>query len=127
VTKRPTPDKKGWLPDLSPADKYGAKEFVFEGADRVFALPAPSLHKARRKIGARFDYRSDYLLHPNTMDQMALVNCLIAILEQNPPHINMLYYDRIQQPDGSRNPRIGTYYPIRIDLRRPTQKVTEHE
>lgn len=118
VTKQPMPDSKGWVPDLSPALNYGAMKFVFSGKDHVYALPAPSLHKARRLLLKEFDYRKDYLLHPNTQDQLALICCISAVLELRPEYINILYFDRVRQEDGSRNRRQGTYYPIKLELRK---------
>lgn len=116
ITKRPVSDRTGWVPDLSPATQYGPLEFIFEGQERVFALPQPSLHKARRTIGKSFEHDRDFLLHPNSLDQMALVCCLTAILEQKPPYINLLYYDRALNEEGVRDRRKGTYYPIKLDL-----------
>lgn len=119
VTKRPVPDGKGWLPDLTPAQKYGPLEFVFEGHEHVFALPQPSLHKARRLLGKKFRPEEDYLLHPNSMDQMALTICLAAVMDLRPESIQLLYWDRIRQEDGTRSRRTGLYYPIKIELRKP--------
>lgn len=116
ITKRPVSDRMGWVPDLSAANTYGPMEFIFEGHERVFALPMPSLHKARRSIGKNFNYERDFLLHPNSLDQMALICCLTAILDQRPPYINILYYDRAKNEDGTRNQRSGTYYPIKLEL-----------
>lgn len=118
VTKQPLPDSKGWLPDLSPALKFGALRYVFMGTEKVFALPAPSLHKARRILLKEFVVGQDYLLHPNAQDQMALICCLTAIQDLRPEFINILYFDRIRQEDGSRNRRLGAYYPIRFEMRK---------
>ena len=118
ITKQPVPDSKGWVPDLTPALKYGAIKFVFSGSEKVYALPGPSLHKARRLLLKEFDHTRDFLLHPNTQDQVSLICCMTAILELRPEYVNLLYFDRIRQEDGSRNRRLGTYYPIKLELRK---------
>ena len=117
ITKSPVPDNKGWMPDLSSAQNYGPAKFVFEGHEHVYALPGPSLHKARRVL-KDFDWTTDYLLHPNSFDQMALVCAMTAILELAPDYVNILYFDRAMKEDGTRDRRSGSYYPIRLELKR---------
>ena len=119
VTKRPVPDGKGWLPDLTPAQDYGPLEFIFEGHEKVFALPQPALHKARRVLLKKFKPEEDFLLHPNSTDQMVMVVCLAAIMDMRPEFIRVLYWDRTLQKDGSRDRRKGSYYPIKLELRKP--------
>lgn len=121
VTQRPRPNSKGWQPDLSSANRYGELQFIFESDERIYALPGPSLFKARKTL-VTFDHEKDFILHPHMTDQIAGWVAVAALLSRNevdvPPFVNFLYFDRVRKEDGTRTGQDGHYYPIKLEFRK---------
>jgi len=116
VIQPPPKNRHGWSPDLSSAAEYGEIQFVFDDRDRVYALPGPSLFKAR-KIAAVFDCDKDYILWPNIGDPMALACFLLAMKDKDMPHCNFLYWNRKRNEDGTRDSHSGYYVPVKFNLK----------
>lgn len=116
VVQQPSPNRRGWMPDLSSAVEHGKIEYVFSGGEKIYALPGPSLFKARR-ILKDFDPDTDHLLWPGSIDPMALIICMIAVMEKNPAKISVLYWDRARDKDGNRSVTDGFYIPIPVELK----------
>lgn len=121
ITQKPRPNTKNWEPNLTSAHQYGKLEFIFDTSDKVYALPGPSLFKARKAL-RNFNPDTDYILHINMTDPMALCVTMSALFKefQAPlmSHINFLYFDRRIDGDGNRTAEGGVYYPVRLELKK---------
>lgn len=119
IVQRPTRNSSGWEPDLSTAAEYGALEYVFEANEKVYALPGPSLRKAK-KILEKFDHENDHILWPNIGDPMAFAAWMLALgqtmIERQIPFVSFLQWNRKRNEDGTRDPRIGFYVPCKFVL-----------
>ncbi len=116
IAQQPRPNKSGWTPDLSSADKYGRFEYVFGSSERVYALPGPSMFKVR-KILKDFNPEEDYFLWPGVGDPMALACCIQALSELGLDYYNFLYWDRKRSSTGERDPSKGFYVPITLPIK----------
>lgn len=115
VVQQPTPNKHGWQPDLSSAAQYGAIKFCFDSTDKVYALPGPSLFKARKML-RDFDYENDYILWPNLGDPMAMAAFMLALKDINMNYVTFLQWSRKREEDGTRDVNNGFYVPITFRL-----------
>lgn len=115
VVQQPVPNRKNWVPDLTPANEFGAIEYVFKSDDNVYALPGPMMKKAQ-KIFKDFDPNNDYLLWPNTGDPAALWTCCFALAILGFDKISILYWNR-KRISGQRDYQQGFYVPITYDLK----------
>lgn len=115
VVQQPRPNNSGWSPDLSSASQYGRIEYVFSSTEKVFALPGPSLFKARKAL-KDFNADEDYVLWPGVGDPAALVSFMIALMELRPTKIRQLYWDRKRNDDGTRHATNGFYSPVTHEL-----------
>jgi hypothetical protein len=116
IVQQPRPNKSGWTPDLSSSAKYGPLEYIFDSSEKVYALPGPSLFKAR-KILRNFNPEEDYFLWPNVGDPMACIISTIALAERNIDFFRILYWDRKREVSGERKRNEGFYIPIKISLK----------
>lgn len=117
VIQQPVPNATGWMPDFSIATEYGKIQYIFEGGEKVHALPGPSLFKVRKLLREKFDHTKDYILWPNTGDPMACIIACIALGELDIEYINCLYWNRKRNSDGVRDAKLGFYSPIKINLK----------
>ena len=115
VVQQPTPNKNGWQPDLSSAAEFGTIKFVFDSSDKVYALPGPSLFKAR-KVLKDFNYEKDYVLWPNLGDPMAMAAFMLAMRDIDMDKVTFLQWSRKRGEDGERIPGSGFYVPITFRL-----------
>lgn len=116
VIQQPRPNKQGWMPDLSSANKYGKIEYVFGSHERIYALPGPSLFKAR-KIFREFNQDQDYILWPGVGDPAALVVAMIALMECDIDYFKQLYWDRKRDDNGQRTAANGFYVPLTHNIK----------
>lgn len=116
VIQQPSLNSRGWMPDLSSAASYGNIEYIFLGGEKVYALPGPSLFKAR-KVLREFDPDKDFVLWPGMGDPMAYAVAMIALSELGLDHIKFLYWDRTRDSDGGRTGHKGFYVPIPIHIK----------
>lgn len=116
VIQQPRPNNSGWLPDLSSASSYGKIEYIFDSHEKVFALPGPSLFKARKAL-KDFDCEKDYLLWPGVGDPAAMTVTLLALAEKDMPFLKQLYWDRKRNDDGARHPTSGFYVPLTFNIK----------
>jgi len=116
VVQQPRPNKKGWTPDLSSASEYGNLFYIFEPNEKVFALPGPSLFKARKILRERFNENEDYILWPSAGDPMAFACLMLALGELNLHEVNFLVWDR-KRRGGVRVENAGFYVPTKFKLR----------
>lgn len=116
VAQQPMPSKSGWMPDLSSAAEHGPIQYVFDTSDKVYALPGPSLFKARKAL-KNFDPEVDFFLWPGVGDPAALWACLIAMMGTDPEFITFLYWDRKRDSSGERDGRSGFYVPCKFNIK----------
>lgn len=117
IPQQPMPNKRtGWAPDLSSALQYGKIEYIFQGGEKCYALPGPSLFKARKAL-ENFDPENDYILWPGVGDPAALFATLLALMLHNPDQIRFLYWDRKRDDDGNREKGRGFYVPVNFIIR----------
>ena len=117
IPQQPMPNKRtGWTPDLSSAAEYGKIEYVFAGGERVYALPGPSLFKAK-KILRDFNPEEDYILWPGVGDPAALYATLLALMSHDPASIRFLYWDRKRDSNGQRDRNSGFYVPCNFMIK----------
>lgn len=119
IIQQPRQNRHNWQPDFSSAEKYGELRFVFDAHERVYALPNPSMKKAQRTL-KDFDFEKDYILWPNIGDPQAMFAFAFAFgLEQllAVDYVNVLQWNRKREEDGSRDPSVGFYVPIRYNFK----------
>lgn len=116
IPQEPKPNRQNWVPDFSSALQYGEIAFVFESHEKVYAIPAPSLFKARRLL-ENFNYKEDYILIHTAGDPMAQIVVDMVLRELDPEYINFLYWDRKREPDGTRKTGAGFYVPKTLKLK----------
>jgi len=115
VVQQPKPNKSGFLPDFSSAADFGEMKFIFSSDEKVFAIPGPSLTKAKRELKV-FNQEEDYILWHNAGDPAAMYAVLIALMaEHNPSKINFLYWNRKRDSSGNREPHAGFYVPCKFE------------
>lgn len=115
VTQQPVPNAKGWTPDLSSASEYGKIEFVFNGGEKIYALPGPSMNKARQML-KNFNAEEDYILWPGSCDPASLKVCMIVLVLLGVHKIKTLYWDRERDRDGNRSKSRGFYKPVTFEI-----------
>lgn len=112
IPQQPMPNKKtGWMPDLSSAAEHGKIEYIFGGGEKVYALPGPSLFKARKAL-ENFDPENDFILWPGVGDPMAFAITIQALMSHDPHQIRYLYWDRKRTTSGERDRNSGFYVPV---------------
>ena len=114
VTQRPVPNRVGWVPNLSQADRYGKLVYVFEGGKQVFSRTDQGLKHAKEML-EDFNPDHDYILWPNSGDPAALWCCQHALAGMGVPYIKYLYWERGFK-DGKRSNSEGFYSPITIQF-----------
>lgn len=117
IPQQPMANRKtGWMPDLSSAAEYGKLEYIFNGGERIYALPGPSLFKARKAL-ENFNPEEDYILWPGVGDPASLFATMIALMQHDPEKITFLYWDRKRNDDGSRDRHNGFYVPCNFIIK----------
>jgi hypothetical protein len=101
------------MPDLSSAASYGKLDYIFNGGEKVFALPGPSRFKARKKLEG-FNPEEDYILWPGVGDPIAYAIVIDILASMDVDFYSLLNWDRKRSPDGTRESGQGFYVPIRI-------------
>lgn len=118
VIQQPRPNKKtGWVPDLSSATEYGELEYIFDPHERCYALPMPSLFKARRILRDKFDEEEDYILWPSAGDPVSVFAVCFAMADLNLSKVTILIWDRKRDENGRRLRDKGCYVPVKFTLR----------
>lgn len=110
VTQRPVPNGRGWCPNLSPAAKYGALQYIFEADERPYTDPNEALRCAEESL-RDFDPELDYVLWPNTGDPIAAWAVIITLARRGFLQIKTLYWER-KLEGGVRSSSEGFYSPI---------------
>jgi hypothetical protein len=94
VAQQPTPKLgTGWIPDLSPANKFGKVEFVFDAPDK----PWVDTQNAIAKILVRtkeFDADTDFLLWPQSGDPASFWLMIQTLTARGFHRLRFLYYQR---------------------------------
>ena len=116
VIQQPVPNRQGWMPDFSSAIEYGEIQYIFGANEKVYALPGPSLFKARKLLRERFNSEKDYVLWPNTGDPMACIIACMVLGEMEFDDVKCLYWNRKRDEDGNRDSKSGFYFPINVSL-----------
>lgn len=116
IPQPPPPTRNGWVPDLSSAIEFGRLQYVFDAGEKVYALPGPSMFKARKAL-RDFNPKEDFILWPNTGDPASLWITLIVAMEHDPEFIRFLYWDRKRTTSGERDGRKGFYVECKIPIK----------
>jgi hypothetical protein len=114
ITQQPRPNNAGWTPNLTPAAKFGALEFIFEAEDKPFLNPTKALLRAQKAL-ADFDPERDYILWPNSGDPAGAVSVFLALGSMDIDQVRLLYWDR-KLENGQRSTTEGFYTPITFKL-----------
>ena len=115
VSQRPIPNSNGWVPDLSPAKKFGELKYVFEPDDKLFEnSTSPDITKKLTEKFFVFDESEDFLLCPIFVDPVANWLCITHLCSAFGCYkINFLYWNRSIKK-GVRNKERGFYKPVEI-------------
>jgi len=121
ISQRPGSNKRGWVPNFSPAIQYGQLSFVFNDDVQVFNLPDKGLVLANEVLKS-FRPDVDFLVWPSTGDPIALYSCLFAIMAQGHKEVTFLNWQRDPQ-----NRSHGYYEPVTLDMTLILPKDYENE
>lgn len=117
ITQQPRANRKGWTPNLTPAEKFGALHFIFSGSERPSTDPEGAVFTAQAAL-EDFDPKKDYLLWPNSGDPAAVLTAVAVIARKhNVSSIRFLNWER-KYHRGQRSKTEGFYTPISIPLPR---------
>jgi hypothetical protein len=114
ITQQPAPNRSGWTPNLTPAAKYGALEFVFASEDKPFLDTTRALVVARAAL-LDFDPERDFVLWPNTGDPAAAWAVMLVLGNKGIRKVRTLYFER-SMTNGERDGRNGFYTPVVFNL-----------
>lgn len=114
ITQQPVPNRSGWMPNLTSAEKYGALEYVFEPEDYPYLKPKAAMAQAARSL-RDFNQFDDYILWPNTGDPAAAWAVMLTLARKGIHQIKTLYYERGMK-DGERSNRDGFYSVVTFTL-----------
>lgn len=114
ITQQPRANKQGWVPNLTPASKYGALHFVFTGSDKPSQDPDGAIFQAGEAL-ADFNPKKDYLLWPNSGDPAAIMAVMIVLARMDITRICFLNWER-KLVKGQRDQRQGFYAPVTFTL-----------
>jgi hypothetical protein len=110
ITQQPAPARSGWMPNLTPAERYGALEYVFSAEYQPYLYPQKALRQAEEAL-RDFDPERDYVLWPNTGCPMAAWAVMLTLGRKGLRQIKALKFDR-GLVNGERDNRNGFYTPI---------------
>jgi hypothetical protein len=102
------------MPNLTPASKFGAMEYVFDAEDKPFLNTARALRTAEKAL-VDFDPERDFVLWPNTGDPAAAWAVMLVLGRKGIRKVKTLYFER-NLVDGERDNRKGFYTPIVFNL-----------
>ena len=113
VTQQPTPNRKGWQPDLSPAAQYGAIKYVFDADTPVSSNPNIAQELAVERL-LDFNPDTDYICYPNSGDptSYAMVSGTLAWLGYE--QFTVLAWNRDRDAQGNPRRDRGYYTPVTI-------------
>jgi hypothetical protein len=113
VTQQPIPNRHNWIPDLSPAAKYGAIKYVFPSDCQIFQNTIKAVEIARDVL-ANFNPKEDFICWPTCGDPASLYIILMILGKFGHDNLTYLYWNRERNEDGSPRRDKGNYLPLTI-------------
>ena len=115
VTQQPTPNRRNWQPDLSPAAEYGKIKYIFQGGEQPFTNPANAISVARKEL-RDFNPETDFICWPNSGDPASLYATIMCLVDKGHKEITFLYWNRNRDANGQPLPDRGYYAPVKMSL-----------
>ncbi len=114
IPQQPLPTRTGWMPDLSPATKYGELKFVFGGGEVVYTNPAKAIKIARQKL-KDFNPDRDFICWPSSGDPASIYITVQVLSAMGYHKLTYLCWNRRRDKNGNVIKASGYYCPIEIN------------
>lgn len=105
----------GWMPNLEPANKFGAIHFIFDADDRPHLDPSTCLKKAAVALSS-FNPETDYLCWSMAGDPASMWLVIMILAGTGANSLQFLYWSRGKSEEGRLTNENGFYFPITLSI-----------